>query len=355
MADTQTAAPQPLSAEAIRAALDYNPKMRARDLASQLGLPEAALLAARTGQGVTRINAHPDAVMPAVETLGEVMALTRVEAAVHEKVGIYANYHPGPHAAMVLADEIDLRIFPSHWQHGFLVEQESDGGVKRSLQIFDAAGDAIHKVHLREGSDLSGWAALKQALATGETGDTLELAPRQTTEAAKSDPAKRDILRKEWARLTDTHQFLRLCSKLKMNRLGAYRIAGAPFVRPLDPAAIDPMLEAVRDRETQIMLFVGNRGCIQIHSGPVRNLHPMGPWQNIMDPGFNLHLRRDKVAELWAVEKPTQRGPALSVEAFDAEGGLIFQCFGVGKQGNDHRPAWKDIVGGLASREEVSA
>jgi putative hemin transport protein len=81
----------------------------------------------------------------------------------------------------------------------------------------------------------------------------------------------------------------------------------------------------------------------------------MGPWQNVMDPGFNLHLRRDKVAELWAVEKPTRRGPALSVEAFDAEGGLIFQVFGVVKEDRDSRPAWQAIVETLPTREEVPA
>ena len=339
----------------IRAALAEAGAARSRDLADRLTISEAQLLAARTGHGVTRITAHPDVVIPAAERMGEVMALTRVEAAVHEKVGTYANYHPGPHAAMVLADEIDLRIFPKHWVHGFMVEHEGEHGLRRSLQVFDAAGDAVHKIHLRAGSDLAAWVAAREALATGETADTLDVAPREPVEAPKSDPGKLDILRKEWARLTDTHQFLRLCSKLRMNRLGAYRIAGAPFARRLDPGCVDQMLETVRDRETAIMLFVGNRGCIQIHSAPIRTLRPMGPWQNVMDPGFNLHLRRDKVAELWAVEKPTQRGAAVSVEAFDAEGGLIFQCFGVGKEGNDHRPAWREIVDALPSAEEVTA
>ncbi|GGG62393.1 hemin-degrading factor [Salipiger pallidus] len=344
-----------LSPHDIRAAAAENTSTRARDLAASLGLTEAHLLAARTGHDVTRINAHPDAVMAAAERLGEVMALTRVEAAVHEKVGHYANYHPGPHASMVLNDEIDLRIFPRHWVHGFAEARQTEHGVRRSLQVFDAAGDAIHKIHLRDASNHDLWDEVVAGLATGESSDTLETTPREPTEAAKSDPAKLDILRKEWARLTDTHQFLRLCSKLKMNRLGAYRIAGAPFVRQLDPAAVDMMLEQVRDTGTEIMLFVGNRGCIQIHSGAVQNLRPMGPWQNIMDPGFNLHLRRDKVAEVWAVEKPTQRGPAISVEAFDAEGGLIFQCFGVGKVGNDHRPAWGRIVEALPGAQEAAA
>ena len=70
----------------------------------------------------------------------------------------------------------------------------------------------------------------------------------------------------------------------------------------------------------------------------------MGPWQNGMDPGFNLHLRRDEVAEVWAVDKPTQRGTATSVEAFDAYGALIFQVFGVPKEGRDSRPAFRTIV-----------
>ena len=35
---------------------------------------------------------------------------------------------------------------------------------------------------------------------------------------------------------------------------------------------------------------------------------------------------------------------AISVEAFDTEGMLIFQVFGVGKEDNDHRPAWGKLV-----------
>jgi putative hemin transport protein len=146
-----------------------------------------------------------------------------------------------------------------------------------------------------------------------------------------------------------------MVSKLKMNRLGAYRIAGAPFVRRLTAGAVDAALHAVRDDGVEIMLFVGNRGCIQIHSGPLGTLTPMGPWQNVMDPEFNLHLRRDHIAEVWAVEKPTQRGPAVSVEAFDGDGRLILQCFAIPKEGRDSRPAWARVVAGLESAENAPA
>jgi len=349
---TQQAAVKPAE---IRSFLAENPKHRARDAADAIGVSEAQLVAASIGHGVTRVAAHPDRIIPAAERLGEVMALTRVGACVHEKVGDYGEYHPGEHAAMTLTENIDLRIFPSQWVHAFAVEKMSDQGPRRSLQVFDAAGDAVHKIHLRETSNHDAWAGIVADLAIADQADTQAVEDRKPVEGPKSRPDKLDVLREEWAKLTDTHQFLRLCSKLKMNRLGAYRIAGDPWVRQLAPTAADLMLQAVRDAGIEVMIFVGNRGCIQIHTGKIHTLKPMGPWQNVMDPGFNLHLRLDMVAEVWAVEKPTQRGPAISVEAFDADGAVIFQVFGVGKEGRDSRPEWGRIVQALPSIAEVPA
>jgi len=336
-----------LPAERIREEVAANPKKRERDLAAQLGISEAQLVAAFCGETVRRIDAHPDNVIAAAQTLGEVMALTRNESCVHEKTGIYDNYHSGPHASMVLTDHIDLRIFPTHWQHAFMVEKASGGVVRRSLQVFDAAGDAVHKIYLRDASIEGAWNNLLTSLSVADQSTDITVTPRKPTEAAKADASKVDVLRKEWKRMTDTHQFMRLTSKLKMNRLGAYRIVGQPFVRQLDVTAVDQALQKAAADETELMIFTGNKGCIQIHSGPIETLRPMGPWQNVMDPLFNLHLRVDHIAEVYAVEKPTQRGPAVSVEAFDAEGVVILQIFAVGKEGRDNRPAWRSIVSKL--------
>ncbi|MEP5153587.1 ChuX/HutX family heme-like substrate-binding protein [Planktotalea sp.] len=344
----------PLSPNDIRIAASENPKLREKDLAKKLGITEAQLIASFTGLNVTRIDANPDTLIPAVCTFGEVMALTRTGDCVHEKVGEYGNYHPGKHAAMTLTEHIDLRIFPAQWVHGFAVVKEKENGLQRSIQVFDAAGDAIHKIYLRDDSDVAAYDEAIAKLATGETSQPLDVAPRKAPEPAKADPAKADILRAEWDKLTDTHQFLRLCSKLKMNRLGAYRIVGAPYARLLDPSAANEMLQRVQSSGIEIMLFVGNRGCIQIHTGPLKNLRMMGPWQNVMDPDFNLHLRLDTIAEVWAVTKPTQRGPAVSLEAFDKEGALIFQAFGVGKEGRNSRKEWGEIIQTLNTIEEAA-
>ncbi|MFN3825500.1 MAG: hemin-degrading factor [Pseudorhodobacter sp.] len=338
---------------AIRALRIDNPKARARDLAHANDLTEAQLVAAHVGQGATAIDATPDRLIPLVAALGDVMALTRNESCVHERRGVYDGYHAGAHAQMVLGAEIDLRIFPAHWVHGYAVEEATPDGVKRSVQVFDAAGDAVHKIHLKPESDTAAFAALVAALRKDDQGQSLTLTTRSPVQAAKGDPAKADILRAEWDQMTDTHQFLRMVGRLKMNRLGAYHIAGAPRAVRLDPGAVSRTLHAASDDKVPLMIFVGNMGCIQIHGGPITRVVPMGPWINVMDPRFNLHLRADHIAEAWLVEKPTQRGPAISVEAFDVAGEVILQIFGYRK---DAPPdAWNALVRTLPLLEEVPA
>lgn len=343
----------PPTPEMIRALRADTPKARARDFAAQHGITEADLVAAHVGHGATAIEALPDRLIPLVCELGDVLALTRNDSCVHERVGPYEDYHAGPHAQMVLGAEIDLRIFPSHWVHGFAIEEQGEDGVKRSLQVFDAAGDAVHKVHLKAASDVAAFDRLVAALRLPEQAQSLDLAPRAAVEPAKADSTRAETLRTEWNRMTDTHQFLRLVRKLKMNRLGAYRIAGAPHVRRLQPEAVTLTLRAAAEQAIPLMIFVGNAGCIQIHSGPVERIVPMGPWINVMDPRFNLHLRADHIAEVWCVTKPTQRGPAVSIEAFDAQGGLILQIFGDRKAAPP--VAWEALCQSLPLAEEAVA
>ncbi|MHC9236522.1 hemin-degrading factor [Pseudooceanicola sp. 502str34] len=339
-----------LSPEAIRAARKAHDKLRIRDLAHQLKITEGQLVAAFTGHGVTRISADPDQLVPRVAELGEVMALTRTESCVHEKIGHYDHYRGGQHASMVLNGEIDLRIFPKFWVHAFAVTPEAGlGGGRPALMIFDAAGDAVHKIYSREGSDVAAFARIAADLALPEQSEEMTVEARRAPEAPKSDPEKAEKLREFWNNMTDSHQFLGLVSKLKMNRLGAYRVAGAPLARPLSPRIVPDLFERVAEAQVPVMIFVGNKGCIQIHSGPLNTIKPMGPWLNVLDPTFNLHLRADHVAEVWLVEKPTRRGMAISVEAFDAEGTVIFQMFGLRKPDADHYPAWEALLADLTT------
>lgn len=343
---------QTLTAAQIRTAKTEATK-RDRDLAQSLGISEAALLAAHIGaEGAlrtTRIRHHPDEVMPLLGRLGQVMSLTRNASVVHERVGAFGEYRSGPHAAMVLGREIDTRIFPKHWAYGFAVEAQTEKGLRRSLQFFDHYGEALHKVYLRDGSEHQEWAPLLEELRLDDQSPDITPLPAPAHDGAKGDVEKRDTLIAEWRRMTDTHQFNRLCAKLGMNRLGAYRMVDVDMARPVAVDAVETWLNAVAQSGQSVVLFVGNRGHIQIHWGPMKNIKPMGPWLNVLDPDFNLHLRSNRIGEVFVVNKPTKRGPAVSLEAFDQDGELMFQCFGERANDADDLSVWHGILDGLPS------
>ena len=121
------------------------------------------------------------------------------------------------------------------------------------------------------------------------------------------------------------------------------------MARLLDEAAVDGL---------PIMVFVGSGGCIQIHTGPVRNIQPLdtprAQWINVLDEGFNLHLRTDMIASVWVVEKPTADGVVTSVEAFDRAGELMAMFFGARKPGKPELQGWRDLVARLPGVQELA-
>lgn len=340
-----------LGPDQIRALRAQNPKARARDFAALHQITEAELVAAHVGHGTTPIVADPDRLIPWVGRLGDVMALTRNDHCVHERRGTYSDYRTGAFAAMVLDPEIDLRIFPKHWVHAFAVEEPGEDGPKRSLQVFDAAGDAVHKVHLKPVSRHDLWADLLGNMRLAPR--PLDLVPRSAVQPAKGDTSGAAALRAAWDGMTDTHQFLGLVKDHDMNRLGSYRVADRPYAERLEPEAVTVTLRQASEARVPVMIFVGNAGCIQIHGGLIEKVVPMGPWINVMDDRFNLHLRADRLAEVYRVWKPTRTGDVFSVEAFAADGELILQIFGYRK--NTSAEPWNALVASLPRLTEVPA
>lgn len=338
--------------EAIRRARDENPKMRERDLAEMLGISEAELLAAHVGHGVTRIEPRVSDLLPALETVGEVMALTRNESAVHEKVGVYEKITVGAQHALVLGRDIDLRIFPSRWSFGFAVEKRDGDDVRRSLQFFDKAGNAVHKVHLRPKSNLYAYQKLVEVLLRPDQQAPLDIqADKIVEEIATDELPAADVLRERWSAMTDVHQLFNILRKLNLTRHQAVHLIGEDYAWRLQEDALTQMLHASVREAVPIMCFVGSSGCIQIHTGVIETVKPMGPWINILDPGFNLHLRTDHVKELWAVRKPTRDGHVTSIEAYGADGQLIAQFFGERLEGHAERTDWRSMVEGLPRLE----
>jgi putative hemin transport protein len=92
------------------------------------------------------------------------------------------------------------------------------------------------------------------------------------------------------------------------------------------------------------MVFVGNKGNIQIHTGEIKKLMWHQNWYNILDPNFNMHLDMDKIAQTWIVRKPTEDGIVTAVEVYNEMGEIIVQFFGKRKPGIPELEEWREIV-----------
>ncbi len=333
----------------IRRARTENPKMRERDLSAQLGISEAELLAAHCGHGVVRIEAQVRTVLEGLRGVGEVMALTRNESAVHEKVGVYDKISIGEHSGVVLNRDIDLRIFPKVWAHGFAVEKRNGDEVRHSLQFFDSAGYAVHKVHLRNASNLYAYHKLVEELQAAGQDPAIDIEPAAVAAAEPADEASVAVedLRERWGSLTDVHQFFGMLRSLKIGRLQAMRMVGPDYAWRVDNDAVAALMHHAAAETLPIMCFVGNHGCIQIHSGPISTVKPMGPWLNVMDETFHLHLRLNQIAEAWGVRKPTRDGFVTSIEAYDTQGRMIIQFFGERHEGEIERDDWRFLAENL--------
>lgn len=349
---TDSAIKPPAEIRRLRA---LHPEMRERDFARIHAISEGELVAAEVGRSAIRLEPNLDLLLNGLTAVGEVMALTRNESAVHEKIGPYEKVVIGPMASMVLGEQIDLRIFPSKWAYGFAVEKPGeDGAVRHSLQFFDGQGNAVHKVHARPATNLEAWSVLVTNLRHAEQSDTIAVVPAP---AAPELGAPGDVatLRERWQALTDTHQFFGMLKKLNLPRLAAVEMVGEDLAWQLDAKAVEHMFSAVAGTDLPIMAFVGNHGCIQVHAGPVTNIKPMGPWINVMDDTFHLHLRLDHIASVWAVRKPTSDGHVTSIEVYDGNRELIIQFFGKRQEGTDERAGWRTAVEQLPLHNQSNA
>lgn len=327
-----------------------NPHLRIRNAAEKLNVSEAELLATQTGETVTRLNPEFAAILSEIEKLGKVMALTRNDECVHERKGIYLNPDfSSPHAGLFVGEDIDLRIFLSHWASVFAVAEKSEHGDRKSLQFFGKDGLAIHKIYLTKDSNDEAFEELvsKYKSEDQSTNETTVEVPLNIDEKPDADI---DVtgFQDAWENLEDTHAFFGMLRKFGVTRTQALRLApNENFAKKVDKEVIVKMLEGAAAEKLPVMVFVGNRGNIQIHTGRVRKTMWHGDWFNVMDPDFNLHLDMSKIAQTWIVRKPTEDGMVTAIEVFNEMGEIIVQFFGKRKPGIPELEEWRKLVAEL--------
>lgn len=319
------------------------------DIAGELGLSEGELVAAGIGENVVRLDGDWGALIPRLEELGEVKILTRNPNAVHEKTGTFGKVSINGEMGLVLNHHIDLRLFLGRWGHGFAVEtRHPRAGRRRSFQFYDHDGTAIHKIFLTANSDEAAYERLIADFRAENQQPGIEtLPPLPKPVTRRDEEVDVENLCAHWRSMTDVHQFHGLLKDFNVGRQQGLRLVGETFAERLDDGAFKLLLERASQSDLSIMVFVGNSGAIQIHTGPIRTIREMGNWINIMDPDFTLHLRMDLIAEAWLVRKPIREGLVTTIELYDAELNNFAIICGERKARDPENPEWQKLAESL--------
>ncbi|TSJ42494.1 hemin-degrading factor [Fluviicola chungangensis] len=335
--------------EAFTHLKESEPKLRIREYAKRLNASEAELVALSVGTAAVRLRPEFTAILGEIESLGFVMALTRNDDVVHERKGVYENFSTTPHASLFVGKDIDLRIFPNSWAYAFAVTEGEDKP-RHSLQFFTNDGVATHKIYMEPKSNMEAYEALVAKYKDENQSSELEIGALLPLESPELPDSEIDVkaFREQWINLKDTHEFFGLLRKHKLTRTQALRLApDENYAKKTDNKALRRALEAAAKDQVSIMVFVGNAGMIQIHTGEVKNIVEHGPWINVLDPMFNLHAKEDAITESWIVRKPTEDGMVTSLELFNTKKELVCTLFGARKPGVPELESWRKLIAAL--------
>jgi putative hemin transport protein len=303
------------------------PAMQPRDAARLLGVGEAEIVAADCGDTVTRLDANWSALLDRASDLGLVRGVTRTTHAVVETRGIY-----GPLAAdgAMRGEAIELRLFLSRWRYGFACRRSTPSGLRRSLAFFDPAGAHVHEIVLERRRGVDAFERLVADHAHPEQLPWLDVARRSAGPDTSTHDRDVDLhaMRASWDAMQETSDFQTLLRRFGVRRPQALRLAGAARAQRVALWSLRLVLERAASDRLPVVVLAANPGTVHIHRGPVRTARALGPWINVLDDDFILHVRADAIAEAWIVRKPTRDGVVTSLELFDDVGETVALMFG---------------------------
>lgn len=322
-----------------------------RQGAADLGVSEGALLA--DSPDTIYLGSQIRELILKLETLGEVLSVVRNDVVVHEKIGVYEHVTLTAHSGLALnVGKLDLRFFLQHWHHAFATTNVFGDKTLRSIQFFDEYGMNIEKVFMRDDNKLDAWQVLLDEFAIEGKPQFLPVPIKQVTAPEPLSAEQTRAFQDRWNELKDVHHFGGILDTFKIDRQQSYRHAPAGQTKQLDRSVWEKVLQQVQANKMEIMVFVGNRGLVQIQTGVLHNVVRSYGYLNVLDvkvpeEGFDLHIRDNEIVETWVVRRPTSGGYMTCIEGFDKNRETVVQIFGRGEEDKDGLQKWHQLTDAL--------
>jgi putative hemin transport protein len=322
-----------------------------RQAAVDLGVSEGALMA--DAPDTIYLGSQIRELVLKLETLGEVLSVVRNDVVVHEKIGVYEHVTLTARSGLALnVGKLDLRFFLHHWHHALATVNVIGDKTMRSIQFFDEYGMNIEKVFMRDDSKLDAWQALIDEFAVEGKPEFLPAPVKQVTAPAPLAAERERAFQERWNELKDVHHFGGILETFNLDRQQAYRHAPAGQTKLLERSVWEKVLLEAQEKQLEIMVFVGNRGLVQIQTGKVHNVVRSHGYLNVLDvkvpqEGFDLHIRDTEIVETWVVRRPISDGYVTCIEGFDKNRDTVIQIFGRREEGSDEMQTWHQLTDAL--------
>jgi putative hemin transport protein len=243
--------------------------------------------------------------------------------------------------ASVVQDDMDLR---------FLLKRLSRGQVHpahTTIDLYNEAGALATSIH---GADAEAKAAIESIARRFGT----HRAEAQVGNGGGQRPGLSDkdvdaeAVRADWKAMTNVHHFEALLAKHRVGRLQAFRLMNGDFTAELAPSALPDLLEKLDRSGEQVMVFVANRGFVQIFSGPARSPKRVGHGWEIIHGRSKVFIPDSALQHLWLVNKPTAAGIISSLEILsESEDQALASIFGKHPHGDPQPASWLDLLNTL--------
>ncbi len=246
-----------------------NKKIRIKDAAEILSTNEAALLSTEIGEKTYFLKiSNFDDFFIRLSKIDKLMFLIRSQYVVHETTII-------PSQIKCLNNKLILNNTPNYtlidydigsFEYVFYDQKKHSGRTLKSFQFFNQFGTAVLKVYLRGKKDLK----FNQIADMYNVNYSYEL--------------QREISSKPTIRKFSDFYY----SEYGINN---------NFVKKIDYEKnfLRKLLELLTDSKIPIRIHAFGENIFQQFSGKVKKLIDFGPWINIMDKNFNLHVLENKI------------------------------------------------------------
>lgn len=306
------------------------------------GFPGAGVEAwlSKPADQVVPLTGDMTALLTELKRIGDVSVLSGNEAVMHLSTGSYERFKGSDGRGLITSKGIDVRLSPGQWPYAVAVLPAS--GSVPGFIFFNSAGIPVHRILLTETSNVAEFDAIT-AQFKGEV-PALALKPVEQPETVAPTEETKAALLEGWRKMQDTHEFSGLLNTHKVSRIDAARIAEGEFTAQLDPAAYDVLFEQLMKQEAAIMFFAMNDGCVQISTGAITEINRTRGMLQLAEDDSRTLVSLPRVAQVWRVSKPTERGLIHSLELYDANGQILALLFGSEKGDSTSIVKWKDLL-----------